>query len=229
MSIRRFLAALGVVTATLLPATPALAHEEHTEGDLSMVVGFGTEPAYAGQPNSVQVVLVHDGQPVIDLGDTLSVEVIFGEESVELPLEPNFAVGAFGEPGDYRAWFVPTRAGAYTFHLVGSIEGEEIDKSFTSGPDTFSEVESVADAAFPAADPTNGELAERIDQEIPRLTSAIDEIRAEIAAGSQASAEAAAAADDAQSASTLALIGIAVGTAGVAIGVGALVVARKRS
>jgi hypothetical protein len=229
MSFRKPIAALGVVAAVLLLAAPAFAHEGRSHGDLEMVVGFGTEPAFAGQPNSVQLILHHDGEPVVDLGDTLSVEVAFGEESMELPLEPNFAVGVYGEPGDYRAWFVPTRPGAYTFRFFGTIEGEEIDESFTSGPDTFSEVASVADAAFPTADPTNGELADRIDQEIPRITGQIDELRADVAAGAEAADQAAAAADDAQSASTLAIIGIAVGAAGIAIGVGALVVARKRA
>ena len=40
---------------TILPAAPALAHVEHTQGDLAIAVGFATEPAYAGQPNAVQL------------------------------------------------------------------------------------------------------------------------------------------------------------------------------
>jgi hypothetical protein len=229
MSIRRSIAALCAAAAVAVLATPALAHEEHSQGDLVMEAGFGIEPAYAGQPNSVQLVLIHDGEPVVDLGDTLAVEVTFGEDSIELPLEPNFVVGEFGEPGDYRAWFVPTRPGQYSFRFFGKVEGEEVDETFTSGPDTFSDVVSMSDAAFPTVDPTNGELAERIDQEIPRITGQIDELRAELAAGDEASAEAAAAAEDAESAATLALIGIAIGAAGLALGIAALVIGRKRA
>jgi hypothetical protein len=155
-----------LATATLLAST-ASAHEGRSQGDLEMVVGFGTEPAYSGQPNSVQLVLVHDGEPVVDLGDTLDVEVSFGDETMALPLEPNFAVGAFGEPGDYRAWFIPTRPGQYAFHFSGTIDGEEVDETFTSGPRTFSDVQNPADIQFPVQDPSNGELAERIEQRSP--------------------------------------------------------------
>ena len=58
---------------------PALAHEGRKLGDLEMEVGWGTEPAYSGEVNSVQILLVHDGKPVVDLGDTLDVEVTFGD------------------------------------------------------------------------------------------------------------------------------------------------------
>jgi hypothetical protein len=215
----------GIVVAAalsgllILPASAALAHEGRSEGDLEMVAGFGTEPAYAGQPNSVQLILVHDGEPVVDLGDTLDVEVSFGNQSQQFTLEPNFAVGAFGEPGDYRAWFIPTRAGQYTFHFTGTIDGEDVDQTFTSGPRTFGDVEDTNQIQFPVQDPTNGELAERIDQEVPRLTSATDEARA----------AAAAADDDASSAKTFATIALAVGALGVALAAGALLFARKRA
>jgi hypothetical protein len=215
----------GIVVAAalsgllILPASAALAHEGRSQGDLEMVAGFGTEPAYAGQPNSVQLIVVHDGEPVVDLGDTLDVEVSFGHQSQRFTLEPNFAVGAFGEPGDYRAWFIPTRAGQYTFRFTGTIEGEDVDQTFTSGPRTFGDVEDTNQIQFPVQDPTNGELAERIDQEVPRLASATDE----------ASAAAAAADDDASSAKTFAIIALAVGALGVALAAGALLFGRKRA
>jgi hypothetical protein len=214
----------GIVVAAalsgllLLPASAAPAHEGRTQGDLEMVVGFGTEPAYAGQPNSVQLILVRDGEPVVDLGDTLDVEVSFGDQAHRFPLEPNFAVGAFGEPGDYRAWFIPTRAGQYTFHLAGTIQGEDVDQTFTSGPRTFSDVEDPKQIQFPVQDPTNGELAERIDREVPRLTSATEEVRAAATAAN----------DDASSAQTFALLALAVGALGVALAAGALLLVRKR-
>jgi hypothetical protein len=216
----RAAAVMALVAATIVAFVPASAsaHEGRSQGDLEMVVGFGTEPAYAGQPNSVQLVLVHDGEPVVDLGDTLDVEVSFGDETMALPLEPNFAVGAFGEPGDYRAWFTPTRPGRYAFHFSGTIEGEEVDETFTSGPRTFSDVENPADVQFPVQDPSNGELAERIEQEVPRLTSAIDGVRA----------AAAASADDAAGARTLGLIGLVAGALGLVVGIAALVLARRR-
>jgi hypothetical protein len=211
---------VAVVFAGALALAPAaLAHEGRNQGDLEMVVGFGTEPAYAGQPNSVQLILVHDGEPVVDLGNTLDVEVSFGDQSQQFTLEPNFAVGAFGEPGDYRAWFIPTRAGQYRFHFTGTIQGEDVDQTFTSGPRTFSDVEDPKSIQFPVQDPTNGELAERIDREVPRLTSATEEARAAATAAN----------DDASSAQTFAILGLAVGALGVALAAGALLFLRKRA
>jgi hypothetical protein len=218
--------AVVVAGALALSAPAALAHEGRSQGDLEMVVGFGTEPAYAGQPNSVQLILVHDGEPVVDLGNTLDVEVSFGDQAQRFPLEPNFAVGAFGEPGDYRAWFIPTRAGQYTFHFTGTIEGEDVDQTFTSGPRTFSDVEDPKQIQFPVQDPTNGELAERIDQEVPRLTSASEEAGA---AATAAVEDAQAAAGDASSAQTLAILALVVGALGVVLAAGTLVFTRTRA
>ncbi len=209
----------GLLAVLLAPV--ALAHEPRTQGDLEMVVGFGTEPAYAGQPNSVQLILVHDGKPVVDLGNTLDVEVSFGDETMPLEIEPFFAVGEFGEPGDYRAWFIPTRPGQYEFHFSGTIDGEEVDQTFTSGPKTFGDVENPADIQFPVQDPTNGELAERIDREVPRLASAIEDAGVEAAAQANL-------ASDVSSARMFAVIGLVVGGIGLIVAVMALVLARRK-
>jgi hypothetical protein len=200
----------------LLSAAPALAHESRKLGDLEMEVGWGTEPAFAGQVNSVQVLLVHDGQPVVDLGDTLRVEVAFGETTTPLTLEPFFGEGE-GTPGDYRAWLIPTSTGQYTFHLSGTVDGEEVDETFTSGPNTFNDVENPQSVEFPEQQPSSGEIAARIDRVEPRLASAIGD----------AQADAQAAADDASSAKTLGLIGILVGLIGLIVAIVALVSTRR--
>ena len=63
-----------------------------------------------------------------DLGDTLKVEVSFGDQTQEFPIEPFFdEEEGFGIPGDYRAWLIPTRAGTYSFHFTGTIDGEDVD------------------------------------------------------------------------------------------------------
>jgi hypothetical protein len=194
-------AVLAVAGLTFF-APAAIAHEEHHIGQYHVVVGFGTEPAYADEVNSVQLILSdHDEEPVTDLGEGLSVEVSFGDQTKDLGrLEPNFEVGEFGTPGDYRAWFIPTRSGPYTFHFTGKIGSTDIDEEFTSGPKTFSEIEDPGTIQFPVQDPTNAELAERIDREIPRVTTA-----------------AASAADDASGARTFGIAGIALGAAGLAV------------
>lgn len=211
-------AAASALSVLILTTAPAFAHEGRNLGDLEMVVGWGTEPAYAGEVNSVQLLLVHHGEPVVDLGDTLDVEVTFGDETQPFTLEPFFEVGEFGTPGDYRAFLIPTEPGQYSFHLSGTIDGEEVDETFTSGPGTFDDVENPQAAEFPVELPTTGELAERIDREVPRLTSSIGDVQA----------AASAAADDASSAKTLGLIGVIVGAVGLVVAIVALVTSGRR-
>src|SRR5215213_5284852 len=169
---------------TLTGAAPVSAHEPRTEGGLRFVVGWGDEPAYTGFKNSVQVTIteVSGGAAVTDIGDSLRVEIIKGSEKMTAPLVANFRVGAFGTPGDYRAWLTPTRPGSYTFRVNGSIRGQNVDQSFSSSPTTFNEVEDVANIQFPAKDPTTGQLATRVDREVPRLEAAVAEAEDQAAA-----------------------------------------------
>lgn len=212
------LVVLGLAAAiSALLATPALAHEERTIGKYDVEVGFGDEPVYAGQENSV-VMFIHqaNGDPVVDLGPTLEVEVKFGNLTMPtMTMEPNFEIGGEGTPGDYRAFFIPTRPGDYTFHFTGNIEDQKVDESFTSSPTTFNTVEDASKVEFPAKDPSTGQLADRLTREIPRVQ------RSAAAAAQRAS-------DKATSAKTLGLVGIIVGAVGIAFGAAALVTSRRR-
>jgi hypothetical protein len=155
-------AILGVMTLGL--AAPAFAHEERTVGKLKFTVGWGFEPTYAGFENSVQLILADaKGKPITDLGDALKLEVIFGSQTVTLPLETTFDPDTGeGTPGDYRAWFIPTRPGNYTFQFTGTYKGQKIDQKFTSSDTTFDPVKDQAAVQFPAKDPSNGDLSARI-------------------------------------------------------------------
>jgi hypothetical protein len=215
---RAMFAASVSVALALLGAAPALAHEGRKLGDLEMEVGWGTEPAYAGEVNSVQILLVHDGKAVVDLGDTLGAEVTFGDQTQSFALEPFFEEGEFGTPGDYRAWLIPTTPGQYAFHFTGTIDGEDVDETFTSGPKTFSDVENPQSVEFPVQQPSTGELAERIDRVEPRLASSIENVRTDVEAT----------ADDASSAKTIGLIGLVVGAIGLIVAIVALVASRRK-
>jgi hypothetical protein len=205
-----------------LGAAPASAHEERKVGRYVFHVGFGDEPAYAGDKNSVQV-LLHDAttdKPVVDLGDTLKVDVTAGNTDTPkmgMSVEPDFEVGEFGTPGDYRAFFIPTAAGAYTFHFTGTINGQRVDQKFTSSPTTFDEVQDPAQVSFPSKDPTTGQLSTRVDREAQRLTAAV-----------AASAQRARDADDAAgTARLIAIVGVVVGALG--LGAAAYFGLRKRA
>jgi hypothetical protein len=153
---------LGVMTLGL--AAPAFAHVERTVGKLKFVVGWGDEPTYAGFKNSVQLILSDEkGKPITDLGDSLKVEVIFGTQTETMLLETTFDPDSGeGTPGDYRAFFIPTRPGNYTFHFTGTYKGQEIDQRFTSSPTTFDPVKDPNEVQFPAKDPSSGGLSARI-------------------------------------------------------------------
>jgi hypothetical protein len=217
---RRILAALVAATlaALLIPllAAPASAHEERTVGKYHFVVGFGDEPTYAGEKNSV-ILLLSDAndKPVTDLTDTLKVAVTTGTaEPLQLSMEPNFEVGEFGTPGDYRAWFIPTTPGAYSFHFTGTIKGQKVDQTFKSGPTTFDEAKDPAEIQYPVKQPTGGQLATRADRETARINTAL-------------AAERDQANSDAASARTLAIIGLVVGALGLVAAMVALARGRQ--
>lgn len=176
----------------------AVAHEHRLVGRIEMVVGWADEPTFAGFKNGVQLMLSEHENPLLDLGDTLKVEVQFGNEKAgPLPIQRAFGK-TYGRPGDYRAPLIPTRAGTYTFHFLGTIKDEKIDQSFTCSEKTFDCVGDTASIEFPAKDPSRAELAGRLERLGPRMESAVS-----------------AANDAASMAKTLGIIGIAL--AGVAL------------
>ena len=207
----------AAVLLAALAAAPASAHEEKTVGRYAFVVGFGDEPAYAGQPNSLQVLITRDGKPATDLAgqlDGLMAHAYYGRkadpkaENAMMPLEPHFG-GDWGTPGDYRSFFVPTQPGGYTVHLNGTLGAQKINLAIPSGPETFSDVNDPAKSAFPAVkDPTTAQLAQRLDREATRLTGTVA-----AATAAQKAAE-----DKADQARMLALGGLIVGAVGLVVG-----------
>ena len=147
-------AVLGVVLTMVASIGSTLAHEVREVGELTLVVGFLDEPVYSGQKSGLDLRVSRGDEPVEGLEETLQAEVSFDGQVRDLPISP-----AFGEAGAYRSVFFPTAAGPYTFHLFGTVDGEEIDESFTSGPDTFSEVQDVTGGQFPVVLPAAGDTA----------------------------------------------------------------------
>lgn len=142
------------------------AHEGRTVGDgkYELVVGFLTEPAYTGEMNGIDLQVFdlsqaspaagdagEAGAPVEGLEDTLKVEIIYGDQKMDLPIE-----GRWKTPGAYDGWVIPTAAGDYTFHITGTIGGTAIDESFTSSPDGFGSVADRTTIEFPKAAASSG-------------------------------------------------------------------------
>ncbi|MGH2547831.1 MAG: hypothetical protein ACRDHN_00450 [Thermomicrobiales bacterium] len=155
--------AVGTIAAAVLVFSPIAtsAHEHRTVGDYEVVVGFLNEPAVSGelngldfrvsQPSATPATPTADGTeaastPVEGLETTLQAEVIYGDQKMPLTLE-----GVYKTPGSYAAYFIPTAAGDYSFHIWGTINGTDFDETFTAGPDTFSTVIDRTTLEFPAA------------------------------------------------------------------------------
>ncbi len=195
----------GVVLAAVLlalltgGATQASAHVTKRSGPFEVELGWGVEPPQAGAQNFVEVIVsdLH-GAPVVVPAGALSVEAVYGDASVTLPLTPT------EEPGTLEAGLTPTRAGTYAFSVTGSVRGRPLDISATCSESTFECVDAAADTEFPAKDPSAGELAQRLSREAGRVGKAGDR------------------ADGAQ---TLAIVALALAAAALAISIRA---ARRR-
>jgi hypothetical protein len=200
--IRVTLAALAAATLLSLPGI-ASAHEEEKVGKVTLEVGWVQEPVFAGLPNGVEVSIRMGAEPVEEAA--LTVVVVFGDpdsttRTDPLPLDP-----VDDAPGEYRAFVIPTRPGTYTFEITGKAGGKKIDEIFTSGERSFDEVLNPSEAQFPEQDPTQGELAERLE----RIDARIAELRTQVAALGE---------DDGGSGPTvLGIVGILLG--GIALGV----------
>jgi hypothetical protein len=203
-ALRRAAVAAAALSAVVLSAAPALAHEHRTIGAYTFTVGWKNEPTYSGFSNAVQLFLADaSGKPVTNLGDTLNVTPMFnGQKGETLALRPAFGA-TYGTQGEYDSALTPTRPGTYAFHFTGAIAGQNIDETFTSSDKTFSNVADAGAIQFPAKDPSNGELAAKLTNLDPRIASL--------------QAAQAQAASKASKATILAVVGIVVGLLGLVI------------
>jgi hypothetical protein len=205
MSLRLVGAALTVLVIGLAVAVPAraLAHESRDVGKYQLVVGFLVEPAYEGQKNGLDLRVrgsfapgaTDTPTPVTGLEKTLQVEVSFVGNNKKVT-KPVRAISASSDPGHYTADVLPTQPGQYAFRIFGTIEGTNVNETFTSG-DKFGNVEKVDDISFP---------------------DAVPEVRSVQGTATDAQITAEDAARAATQARALAVAAIAIGVIGLAIG-----------
>lgn len=171
--------AVAAATALLLLLTTAVtasAHAVQQFGGYTIAIGWLHEPTYVDQENAVQVVVKDShGDPVNDLqlGDLSVTVATGGQVSSSMQLQPSYDPDTgLGTPGEYDAAIIPTAVGDYTFHLTGSIHGTAVDKSFTSGPQTFDTVKAPSDAQFPTKLPAIGDISTKVDRVAARAADA---------------------------------------------------------
>lgn len=152
-----------VVASMLLYSGTAYAHERRMVGPYQFVVGWLNEPAYLGQLNSLDLRITDTRQnpaaPVTGLEKTLTADLAAGG------LAPyTLTVSArFGTAGAYNGWVMPTVKGTYIFHIKGKIDTQDVDEKFTSGPNTFGDIEDTAALQYPVKVPVADDLGKKLD------------------------------------------------------------------
>jgi len=121
-SVHRVLSAVAAAAVSAgslgLATSIAAAHENRTVGPYALEVGWSVEPAYVNTANAVfvEVVDAHSNAPLEHLDKSIQVDVIVGGAAARrtFDLQP-----IPQEPGHYRAPFIPTSVGDYTFRVSG--------------------------------------------------------------------------------------------------------------
>ncbi len=163
--------AVSLSAALLALSAPIRAVDKQTVGTIQLTIGWGDESAFAGSRNSIDVAVADStGAPVAGPMNTLNVEVSFGDRRLRLPLLP-----VERQPGMYRAWIVPSRAGSYAFHISGRLNGESIDITSACSEKTFQCVTESGEVQFPEKDPTSAQLSETVSHSQTRIQQAIDD------------------------------------------------------
>ena len=211
-SVAALAAIIAISLSGVFSGTPnSFAHEVRAVGNYQFVVGFLNEPALAYEPSGLDLRVTFfpngvpegeeaegQGEPIEGLEETLQAEVIAGggASTKEIPIE-----SAFGDPGAYESPLIFSAPGDYSFHIFGEIEGQQIDETFVSGPETFGPMENPNEIEFP------------------------EQLAAPATVDGSSSSDSDSGSDD--TATILAIIGIAAGVIG--IGVGAFAIAQRRS
>jgi hypothetical protein len=172
----RMLAAMAslavVVSSFAITSNVALGHDRRNVGPYQFVVGFLSEPAFAGTINGIDVTITDtraDNKAVEGVEKTLSVEVISGGLS---PLKITLAT-RFGMAGKYAAYFVPTKDGTYKFRFTGKVETTDVNETFESGPGRFNDVQSTTDLQYPTKVPAGADLSASLAD----IGSSLDQLR----------------------------------------------------
>ena len=189
MHIKQVLAICLVANVFVLASLPsvALAHERRTlgAGKYDVVVGWDVEPAFVGEKNAASIRISKAG--------TNPAEAVTGAERT---LKVDIRQGAqtktfdlravFGQPGYYVADIIPTRDGDYVWTFNGAIGDDKVAEKFDTADGKFNAVERATRLEFPIAAPDPAQV--------------ISDIQSARSA--------------AESAQTMALLGVAVGVIG---------------
>jgi hypothetical protein len=140
-----------------------------------LTVSLASDPAHTGTENNLEITICRGkckySESVTSTGssrtcvngivgaeETLKIEVTMGNNpAAGLKLVPRMVSG----DGEYAAYFIPSKAGAYTFHIFGTLGQETVDEKITSSATTFSEVSDIL-VYPPAISMTNNQATTKV-------------------------------------------------------------------
>src|SRR5215216_5150072 len=227
-----FLAPTLLLSFLAFSLQPALAHEEADFGDIKVVAGWVNEPPLANQLNGIILMVsqVSNGQPVNNAPAQLDVTLQKGADNMPLNFQPT------EEAGSYTATILPTQPGQYAVVMQGAVAGQAIN-----GLIQIEDVEDTARFAFPPVASTDGisssnsssssnqipeGLIDQLQMGIADLTAQVEQSNVTATQANNLTQSITESIGElhtsADRAYLFSLIGVGVGTAGIAIGVVAL-------
>lgn len=199
------LVAIVLPMSVLTTTGVASAHERRTVGGkYTFVVGWLVEPALINEPNGLdlRITTSDTNEAVSGAEKTVKVEIIQGATKKDFPIRARFGVA-----GGYTTDIIPTKAGGYSFHITGDLNGVALNETFESGPGRFDDVEDTTKVDFPTVRAAGGAPAADSSAQVSQLVR-------QVATMDQALREAQ---DNAATARTLGFGGLLVGIVGVAL------------
>jgi hypothetical protein len=169
-------AVLAVLTLALAVAGPAAAHKTaySKDGKIKIVWGFLNEPAVTMTKNGLDLRIQDNatGYAIPDLQSSLKVEMHYGED---VEMEFKDLSGQFGKPGYYTGTITPTKPGVYTLHIMGTVNGTELDLEIPASHD----VEAIEETYFPALNDTGKDTA-ALEARVAALEAKVTQLDAKL-------------------------------------------------
>jgi len=218
--------------STLYAVRPASAHVSKTFGSVTVELGWNTEPALTGQMNAAQLTVFTGSAskptPVLNAVAGLTTTLQYGTVTKQLEFLPSPTVD-----GQYLAPILPTKEGTYTVIFKGTIQSQNIDTTINLDDVASSDIVNFPPTGSGSVPTGSGngtglspDVASQLGGIINQLTGDIDSAKKSADAAAQNSAAAQKEVLDAKSSADrsfmIAMTGIGVGAAGIAIAVIAL-------
>jgi len=132
---------LGFIVFMLI--TPAQAHEPRdgvADGAYNISVGNRVEPGYAGEPNAFDLIIRNTDDTAAEVAEiNLDVIILFlKEDAIDAKVKRKRKMTGElrrdrAQPNRFNISYLPTKAGAYGYHVKGMVDGNMIDEVFVCG------------------------------------------------------------------------------------------------